>query len=129
MSTPVVKPVITVYGIPNCNTVKNARVWLDLHGIAYTFHDFKKAGVNAALVTSWLPHLGLDVLINRKGTTWRALDDAQKAAAEDTQQAIALMMAQPSVIKRPVLTIDGSAHVGFSDAAYEQIFQTSKTAP
>jgi arsenate reductase len=127
-SAATVKSAITVYGIPNCNTVKNARNWLDARNIAYTFHDFKKAGVDAALVASWLPHLGLDVLINRKGTTWRALDDAQKAAAADTQHAIALMMAQPSLIKRPVLAIGGNAYAGFSEAAYEQIFQTSKTA-
>ncbi|MDB5774758.1 MAG: ArsC family reductase [Herbaspirillum sp.] len=124
---PSAKPAVTVYGIPNCSTVKNARVWLDEHGIAYTFHDFKKAGVDLALVDSWLPHLGLDVLINRKGTTWRALSDAQKAAAEDRGQATALMIAQPSVIKRPVLAVDGVVHVGFSDAVYSQIFPASGT--
>jgi arsenate reductase len=122
------KTAITVCGIPNCSTVKSARIWLDEHAIAYTFHDFKKAGVDAALVESWLPHVGLDVLINRKGTTWRALSDAQKAAVADKQQAIALMMAQPSVIKRPVLMVGGKAHVGFSDAMYQQIFQTSEAA-
>ncbi|HWZ47810.1 MAG TPA: arsenate reductase [Herbaspirillum sp.] len=116
---------ITVCGIPNCSTVKNARVWLDRHAIAYTFHDFKKAGVDAALVASWLPHLSLEVLINRKGTTWRALSDAQKASVADRQQAIALMMAQPSLIKRPVLMVEGKAYVGFTDAAYQQIFKIS----
>ncbi|HEY4317828.1 MAG TPA: ArsC family reductase [Herbaspirillum sp.] len=119
---------VTVYGIPNCNTVKSARDWLDRHGVAYVFHDFKKAGVDAALVESWLPHAGLDVLINRKGTTWRALSDAQKASVADTGKAIALMMAQPSVIKRPVLVVDGTAHVGFSEAAYQGIFRLSGTA-
>jgi arsenate reductase len=119
---------ITVYGIPNCNTVKSARVWLDRHAIAYTFHDFKKAGVDAALVESWLPHLGLDVLINRKGTTWRALSDAQKASVADASQAIALMMAQPSLIKRPVLVTGDKAYAGFSEAAYQDIFQLSGTA-
>jgi arsenate reductase len=129
MPTSNAKSVVTVYGIPNCSTVKNARVWLDRHGIAYTFHDFKKAGVDAALIASWLPHLGLDLLINRKGTTWRALDEAQKAAAAATPQAIALMIAQPSLIKRPVLALDGAVHVGFSEAAYATIFHTTKTAP
>jgi arsenate reductase len=122
------KTAITVCGIPNCNTVKNARVWLDRHAMAYTFHDFKKAGVDAALVAAWLPHLSLDVLINRKGTTWRALSDAQKASVEDEQQAIALMMAQPSVIKRPILMTGDKAYVGFSDAAYQQIFKISEAA-
>lgn len=119
---------ITVYGIPNCNTVKSARDWLDSHGIAYAFHDFKKAGVTEALVESWLPHVGLDVLINRKGTTWRALSDAQKDAVADKKKAIALMIAQPSMIKRPVLTVGGKAHVGFSDAAYQDIFKVSGNA-
>jgi arsenate reductase len=128
MPTPTPASPITVYGIPNCNTVKSARVWLDRHDIAYTFHDFKKAGVDAALVESWLPHLSLDVLINRKGTTWRALGDAQKAAVTDKTQAIALMMAQPSVIKRPVLVFGGKAYAGFSEAAYQDIFQHSGTA-
>lgn len=113
---------ITVYGIPNCNTVKSARDWLDRHDIAYTFHDFKKAGVSEALVESWLPHAGLDVLINRKGSTWRALGDAQKESTADKKKAIALMMAQPSIIKRPVLVVGDKAHVGFSDAAYQDIF-------
>jgi arsenate reductase len=117
------KTAVTVCGIPNCSTVKSARVWLDKHAVAYAFHDFKKAGVDAALVESWLPHVGLDVLINRKGTTWRALSDAQKAAVADKQQAIALMMAQPSVIKRPVLMIDGKAYAGFTETLYQQIFQ------
>ena len=119
---------ITVYGIPNCNTVKSARDWLDRHDIAYAFHDFKKAGVSEGLVESWLPHAGLDVLINRKGTTWRALSDAQKDSVSDKKKAIALMMAQPSVIKRPVLVVGGKAHVGFSDAAYQDIFLASGAA-
>jgi arsenate reductase len=133
-STPVPAAPITIYGIPNCSTVKSARVWLDRHDIAYTFHDFKKAGLDMALVDSWLPHLGLDVLINRKGTTWRALSDAQKASVADTKHAIALMMAQPSIIKRPVLVIGGKAdkahkaYVGFTEAAYQDIFQRSGTA-
>jgi len=126
--SPSAKPAVTVYGIPNCSTVKSARVWLDKHGVAYAFHDFKKAGVDAALVDSWLPHLGLDVLINRKGTTWRALSDAQKAGADDRQQATALMIAQPSVIKRPVLAVDGEVHVGFSEAAYSRIFPAAGSA-
>jgi arsenate reductase len=119
---------VIVCGIPNCDTVKKARDWLASHEIPYVFHDFKKAGVDVALVEAWLPYLGLDVLINRKGTTWRALTDAQKASVGDTPSAIALMMAQPSLIKRPVLMTGGKAYAGFSEAAYEQIFNTSRIA-
>ncbi len=120
-------PSVTLHGIPNCNTVKQARDWLAQHGIAYRFHDFKKAGIDAALVEGWLRDVELAVLINRKGTTWRGLDEAQKAAADNRQQAIALMIASPSVIKRPVLTIadgkhDGRTVVGFTDALYRSLF-------
>jgi arsenate reductase len=118
-------PAVTLYGIPNCNTVKQARDWLEQHGIDYRFHDFKKTGVDTALIDSWLPQVGLALLINRKGTTWRGLDDSQKAAATDRQQAIALMIASPSVIKRPVLSIGGNRTVvGFSTALYQELFST-----
>ncbi|WP_151634958.1 ArsC family reductase [Noviherbaspirillum aerium] len=115
---------ITLYGIPNCDTVKKARTWLDEQGIQYTFHDFKKAGLSADTVASWLRHLPWDTLVNRKGTTWRGLTDARKAAIIDPASATTLMLETPSVIKRPVLVLAGgdSAHVGFSDAAYRQIF-------
>lgn len=105
----------TVYGIPNCDTVKKARAWLDEHGVAYTFHDFKKQGVPTALLPGWIATAGLDTLINRKGPTWRKLDPGTQASAVDAASAIALMQAHSSVIKRPVVVwSDGQVTVGFS---------------
>ncbi len=114
---------VTLYGIPNCDTVKKARTWLEKNGIDYTFHDFKKAGISRELVGSWLAHVPWDALVNRKGTTWRALSDQRKAAVADADSAAALMLESPSVIKRPVLACEGSTHVGFSDDAYQRIFK------
>lgn len=114
---------ITIYGIPNCDTVKKARTWLVQEGIEHTFHDFKKAGITRDLVNQWLAHVKWDVLVNRKGTTWRALSDERKAAVNDAASATELMLESPSVIKRPVLFNGISAHVGFSDALYQQIFK------
>lgn len=113
---------ITLYGIPNCDTVKKARTWLDAQGLQYTFHDFKKAGISRELIQSWLDDVAWDVLVNRKGTTWRALADDRKAAITDADSATELMLESPSVIKRPVLAAAGRTHVGFSDALYQQIF-------
>jgi arsenate reductase len=113
----------TLYGIPNCDTVKKARTWLDANGIGYTFHDFKKAGLDRNLVKGWLDHVAWDVLVNRKGATWRALSDERKASIIDAASAVALMLEAPSVIKRPVLSHDGRTHVGFSGEAYQQIFK------
>ncbi|WP_323072258.1 ArsC family reductase [Mycetohabitans endofungorum] len=114
---------LTVYGIPNCDTVKKARDWLDAHGVAYAFHDVKKAGVDAALLRDWLVQVPLDTLVNRRGTTWRALSDEQKAAAGTTDGAIALMIDKPSVIKRPVVVADdGIKAVGFSADQYQTLF-------
>lgn len=114
---------VTLYGIPNCDTVKKARTWLDSNSVAYTFHDFKKAGLTQALVDGWLKQLEWEVLVNRKGTTWRGLTDERKAAVTDAMSAATLMLESPSVIKRPVLDRDGAMHVGFSDAGYQQIFK------
>ncbi|MEN3290767.1 MAG: hypothetical protein V7642_20 [Burkholderiales bacterium] len=114
---------ITLYGIPNCDTVKKARTWLDTNGVAYTFHDFKKAGINRDLVNGWLKQLAWDVLVNRKGTTWRALPDERKAAITDAKSATELMLESPSIIKRPVLASGSGTHVGFSDELYQQIFK------
>lgn len=114
---------ITLYGIPNCDTVKKARTWLDANGVAYTFHDFKKSGINSGLIQTWLRDVAWDVLVNRKGTTWRALDDNRKAAITDAKSATALMIESPSIIKRPVLVTAGTTHVGFSADLYQQIFK------
>lgn len=114
---------ITLYGIPNCDTVKKARTWLETNGIDYTFHDFKKNGIDAALIKGWLKDVPRDTLINRKGTTWRKVSDEQKAEADNDAGAIELMLESPSVIKRPVLSGAGKTSVGFSADAYQQIFK------
>lgn len=107
----------TLYGIPNCDTVKKARNWLTENGVAHTFHDFKKQGVPEAALDRWLAAAGHDRLVNRKGTTWRALDEATRAAVVDTVSARALLLEHASVIKRPVVEWpDGAVTVGF-DAA------------
>jgi arsenate reductase len=112
---------ITLYGIPNCDTVKKARSWLEAHERAHHFHDFKKAGLSRSVIDGWLKHVDWETLVNRKGTTWRGLPDERKAAVVNAESAIALMLESPSVIKRPVMVTGKSVHVGFSDAAYEEI--------
>jgi Spx/MgsR family transcriptional regulator len=112
---------ITVYGIPNCDTVKKARSWLADHGLDVAFHDFKKQGVPAAELPAWLEAFGRDRLVNRAGTTWRKLDEATKAGVIDDASATALMMAEPSVIKRPVVRWpDGLLTLGFSASEFEK---------
>lgn len=120
-------PTITLYGIPNCDTVKKARAWLAAQNVPHAFHDFKKAGVSAELITAWLADIPLDTLVNRKGTTWRGLSDQQKAQANDAAGAIRLMIELPSLIKRPVLAIGGHFHCGFSDAGYQRIFADAQS--
>ena len=108
------KLMITLYGIPNCDTVKKARTWLTDHGHSYAFHDFKKQGVPQPQIDQWLKAVGWDALINRKGTSWRLLDDATRAAVVDAAAARAVALLQPSVIKRPVVEwADGRVTVGF----------------
>lgn len=107
----------TLYGIPNCDTVKKARTWLAEHGVAHSFHDFKKQGVPEAALDRWLAAAGHEKLVNRKGTTWRALDEATRTAVVDNASARALLLQHASVIKRPVVEwADGAITVGF-DAA------------
>lgn len=106
---------MTLYGIPNCDTVKKARTWLSAQGLEHAFHDFKKQGVPAAALDRWLAAVGWEPLVNRKGTTWRGLDDATRAGVQDVASARALMLAHASVIKRPVVEwADGDVSVGFS---------------
>ncbi|HEX7890836.1 MAG TPA: arsenate reductase [Ramlibacter sp.] len=108
---------ITLYGIPNCDTVKKARAWLAGESVAHAFHDFKKSGVPPAQLDAWLKAVGPERLLNRQGTTWRKLDAAAQARAGDTAGARALMLDQPSVIKRPVVDWgDGTVTVGFDPA-------------
>ncbi|MGI4858755.1 MAG: Spx/MgsR family RNA polymerase-binding regulatory protein [Janthinobacterium lividum] len=108
---------LRVYGIPNCASVKKARDWLDARRQPYVFHDYKKAGIGADTVRAWLAEVPLDTLLNRRGTTWRALDDASRARAATEDGAIALMVAQPSLIKRPVLVAESDAVTGARPAA------------
>lgn len=98
---------LTVYGIPNCDSVKKARAWLDAQGMAYTFHDFKKEGVPAEALADWVAQAGWEPVLNRKGTTWRKLDPATQASVVDAASAQTLMKRQPSVIKRPVIRWPG----------------------
>jgi arsenate reductase (glutaredoxin) len=108
---------ITMYGIPNCDTVKKARVWLDQHGVAYAFHDYKKAGAERAKLEQWAHEHGWETVLNRAGTTFKKLPDADKANL-DRDKAVALMLAQPSMIKRPVLDLGHRRLVGFKPEAY-----------
>lgn len=108
---------IVVHGIANCDTMKKARTWLDTHGIAYDFHDYKKLGVTADKLDTWADVVGWEVLLNKAGTTFRKLPDADKAGI-DRAKAIALMVEQPSLIKRPVLEYPGGVLVGFKPDVY-----------
>jgi arsenate reductase len=112
---------ITLYGIPNCDTVKKARVWLEQSGIAFTFHDFKKSGVTRALVNQWVDEQGWEVVLNRAGTTFRSLPDERKTGL-DAVKAIELMLEQPSMIKRPVLDSGDCRVVGFKPETYAGLF-------
>lgn len=112
----------TLYGIPNCASVKKARLWLDARGIDYQFHDFKKQGVSPAQLTRWIEAAGLARVLNRKGTTWRKLSAAEQATAESVEGAITLMVSHSSLIKRPVLEHQQQTLLGFDEAHYLEIF-------
>jgi Spx/MgsR family transcriptional regulator len=113
---------IEFYGIPNCDTVKKARKWLDGQGIDYTFHDYKKEGADRAKLERWADAVGWDALLNRRGTTFRKLDDADKADI-DRSKAIALMVEHPSMIKRPVVDHSGGVTVDFSEDEWGEILR------
>ena len=110
-----------IYGIPNCDTMKKARTWLASEGIAVRFHDYKAEGIDRAHLEKWAAKVGWEVLLNRAGTTFRALSDADKAKL-DEKKAIRLMMAHPSLIKRPVLEIGANLLVGFKPEQYAKAF-------
>ncbi|MGB5734596.1 MAG: ArsC family reductase [Thiohalocapsa sp.] len=112
---------MTLFGIPNCDTMKKARQWLDGHGIAYSFHDYKKAGLDEAVLRAWVAELGWEALLNRRGQLWRKLDPAVREGMDETS-AIRVMLATPSIIRRPVLDTGERRHVGFSEADYAEIF-------
>lgn len=110
-----------LYAIPNCDTVKKARLWLDQHQVAYQFHDYKKQGIDRATLTHWLTQRPWEDLVNRAGTTWKKLPDAEKPT--DADGAIALMLDKPSVIRRPLIEADGRiVALGFKPDAYESVF-------
>ena len=111
----------TIYGIKNCDTMKKARAWLDGKGVAYAFHDYKTAGIDRARLEDWAKQVGWEALLNRAGTTFRKLPEADKEGLSE-KKAIALMLAQPSMIKRPVLDIDGRLLVGFRPDQYAAAF-------
>ena len=108
-----------IYGIKNCDTMKKARAWLDARGVLYAFHDYKARGIDRSRLEAWAGQAGWETLLNRAGTTFRKLPDADKAGLDESK-AIALMLDQPSLIKRPVLDLYGHILVGFKPEQYEE---------
>ena len=111
----------TLHGIKACDTMKKARDWLDGHGVAYGFHDYKAVGIDRATLERWCGKVGWEVLLNKAGTTFRKLPDTDKTSLDEAR-AIALMVAQPSMIKRPVLDVNGALTVGFKPEVYARVF-------
>ena len=112
---------ITLYGIANCDTIKKAKTWLQDHAVEFEFHDYRKQGLEAELLQTWVNDLGWDALLNRRGTTWRQLAPEVKDTL-DTDSAIEIMLANPAIIKRPLLVTNGRRYLGFSHEQYSQIF-------
>jgi arsenate reductase len=112
---------VTIYGIKNCDTMKKARTWLDAHGVGYVFHDYKAAGIESNVLHAWSRAVGWETLLNRAGTTFRRLPESDKAGLTE-KKAIALMLTQPSMIKRPVLDVGGNLIVGFKPDTYAKAF-------
>jgi Spx/MgsR family transcriptional regulator len=110
-----------LYGIANCDTMKKARAWLTEHDVACEFHDYKKLGIDEATLSRWAQVVGWEVLLNRRGTTWRKLPEGVRDGVDEAK-AIQLMAEQPSLIKRPVLDKDGAIHVGFAAERYAELF-------
>ena len=113
---------ITLFGIKNCDTIKKARKYLDSSGVDYVFHDYRVDGVDAKVVQAWVDTHGWEVILNKRGTTWRKIDEATKAATNN-DNAAALLCDQPAMIKRPVLTIGKKSLVGFSKENYDQVLK------
>ena len=112
---------VTIYGIKNCDTMKKARTWLESHKVSHTFHDYKASGIDKATLEGWAKKVGWEILLNRAGTTFKKLPDADKDGLTE-KKAIALMLAQPSMIKRPVLEAKGKLTVGFKPEEYQKLF-------
>ncbi len=113
---------ITIYGIPNCDTMKKARKWLEANGVEYVFHDYKKKGVPQEKLAAWVKEAGWDQILNKRGTTWRKLDASVKENIDDTR-AISIMLQHPSIIKRPVLESGSTLLIGFKDTDYQQLLR------
>jgi Spx/MgsR family transcriptional regulator len=111
-----------VYGIDSCDQVRKARAWLRAHGVAVRFHDFRADGLDATLLARWMAHLPWDALLNRRGLAWRQLDAGRKATVVDQASAVELMLANPTLIKRPVLEAGDRIVVGFSEPLYRNLF-------
>ena len=112
---------VTIYGIKNCDTMKKARSWLEAHGVAHVFHDYKASGIDRSSLERWVGEHGWETILNRAGTTFRSLPDADKQGL-DAGKAVALMLAQPSMIKRPVLDLGARTIVGFKPEIYAAVF-------
>ncbi|EXJ13856.1 ArsC family reductase [Imhoffiella purpurea] len=110
----------TLYGIPNCGTVKKALAWLDARGIDYQFHDYKRQGLDEPQLRAWVAELGWEAMLNRRGTTWRRQPESVREGI-DEEGAIRLMLEQPSIIRRPLLDTGETRHLGFSEAQYEEL--------
>lgn len=114
---------VTLYGIKNCDTIKKARNWLNEHGIDYRFHDYRADSIDAETIEQWLLHVDWEILLNRRGTTWRKLEPEVQAAT-NRDNVVALLLEYPAMIKRPVLDIDNVISVGFKSEYYENIFNS-----
>ena len=114
---------VIVYGISKCDTIKKAKVWLDRKGVAYSFHDYRKQGLDSPMLNLWADSLGWEALLNRRGTTWRKLPDDVKENI-DRESAINIMLENPSIIKRPLLIKGNEQYLGFKDSLYDEIFQS-----
>ncbi|WP_435247564.1 ArsC family reductase [Vibrio sp. nBUS_14] len=112
---------ITMFGIPNCDTIKKAKKWLEAEGIEFEFHDYRKQGITEGLVTSFCSELGWELVLNKRGTTYRQLTQEQKDTLTE-EKAVALLVEQPAMIKRPILKVDGKLHIGFKADQYAAIF-------
>ncbi|PMG45437.1 arsenate reductase [Vibrio lentus] len=112
---------ITMFGIPNCDTIKKAKKWLEAEGIEFEFHDYRKQGITEELVASFCSELGWELVLNKRGTTYRQLTQEQKDTLTE-EKAVALLVEQPAMIKRPILNVDGKLHIGFKADQYAAIF-------
>lgn len=112
---------VTVYGLKTCDTTRAARKWLDAHAVAYTFHDVREDGLTKSLVEGWVKQLGWEKVLNKSSTTWRELPDGDKTGV-DSKKAVALLLAHPALVKRPVLDRAGKLSLGFRPADYEVLF-------